>query len=214
VPSVGEHPIVVSTWELHFWAMQRTLTYVRLSSSLEGNPNLNVVIAYEDFETGKHAKKTCDFLAENLGDNCRVSNQMWKFDVLGIPKLREMAAKDAAHADIVIVSCHGSNDLPVEVKAWIELWMADQSNTVALVALFDSPADDPQQANSIRDYLTGVANRGQMEFFVQPYDTLVRRKEPPHGRRRPSSPLDEEALFTLSGVVQQDRSFPRWGINE
>src|SRR5258706_2790481 len=101
--------------------MQRTLTYPPLPSNLEANPNLNVVIAYEDFETGKQGKKTCDVLAENLGDGCKLSSQMWKFDVLGIPKLREMAAKDAAQADIVMISCHGHYDLPIEVKAWIEL---------------------------------------------------------------------------------------------
>src|SRR5947209_17488715 len=127
--------------------MQRSLTnHPFPPRNVDETPDFNVVIAYEDFESGKQAKATYDFLVENLGTNCRFSSQMWKFDVLGIPKLREMAAKDAAGADIVIVSCHGSNDLPVEVKAWIELWMADQSNTIALVALFDSPAVDPQQA--------------------------------------------------------------------
>src|ERR1041384_5188943 len=110
--------------------MQRTLTYPPISSALEANSNLNVVIAYEDFETGKRAKKTCDFLAQNLGDDCRLSHQMWKFDVLGIPKLREMAAKDAAQADMVIISCHGSNELPIELKAWIELWLAEKSNAI------------------------------------------------------------------------------------
>jgi len=58
-----------------------------------------VVIAYEDFETGKQAKRTFDFLAEQLKDECQFTNQMWKFDVLNIPKLREMAAKDAAGAE-------------------------------------------------------------------------------------------------------------------
>src|SRR5438105_1310923 len=94
--SRGEHPIVVGCLELHFGAMQRSLTYPPLTSGLEAQPELNVVIAYEDFETGKRAKTTYDFLSENLGTNCKFSSQMWKFEVLGIPKLREMAAQDAA----------------------------------------------------------------------------------------------------------------------
>src|SRR5437867_8328337 len=100
--SVGVHPIAIGSSEFHFGVMERALTYVPLPSDPEANPNLNIVIAYEDFETGKQAKKTCDFLAQNLSDHCQVSNQMWKFDVLGIPKLREMAATDAAQADVVI----------------------------------------------------------------------------------------------------------------
>src|ERR1051325_527110 len=111
----------MSCFILH--SMQQSLSYSRIGSpDLQANPLINVVIAYEDFETGKHAKKTYDFLVEHLSEQCRFINQMWKFDVLSIPKLREMAAKDAAMADIVIVSCHGAEDLPADVKAWIELW--------------------------------------------------------------------------------------------
>ena len=90
--------------------MQSSLAIAPMKpSDLEANPMFNVVIAYEDFETGKRAKKTYDFLVENLGHDARFSNQMWKFDVLTIPKLREMAAKDATAADIIIISCHGAS---------------------------------------------------------------------------------------------------------
>ena len=44
---------------------------------------------------------------------------MWKFDVLALPKLWEVAVKDASVADIVIVSC-SRDDLPGYVKSWIE----------------------------------------------------------------------------------------------
>ena len=63
------------------------------SQGSESNPEFSVVIVYEDFETGKDAKRTFDFLGEHLKDECHFTNQMWKFDVLNIPKLREMAAK-------------------------------------------------------------------------------------------------------------------------
>jgi hypothetical protein len=72
----------------------------------------------------------------------------------------------------------------------------------------------PQDADSIRDYLTTVANRAQMQFFVQPYDVPVARKIISTLSRHRSSPLDEEAMSTLPGVIQHDLSFPRWGINE
>ena len=194
--------------------MQRSLNHHPFSASdVDETPDFNVMIAYEDFESGKQAKSTYDFLIENLGTNCRFASQMWKFDVLGIPKLREMAAKDAATADIVILACKGPNRLPIEVKAWIELWLAEKNNAIALVALFDSPDADPQQVESTREYLSSVAKRGQMEFFMQPYELpMIPKAERPAWQRQ-ISPLDEEALSTLS-VAQQDLSFPRWGINE
>src|SRR3954468_16519239 len=116
----------------------------------DAEATFNVVIAYEDFETGKQAKRTFDVLAEQLKNDCRFTNQIWKFDVLNIPKLREIAAKDAATADIVIISCRAKSELAPEVKAWIELWLAEQSQTIALVALLDSSPGFPMEAANLR----------------------------------------------------------------
>src|SRR5690348_11522751 len=105
--------------------MQHTLSFSPVAASgLEAGPAFNVVIAYEDFETGTHAKKTYDFLADTLGQDCHFTNQMWKFDVLSLPKLREIAVKDAVHADIIIISSHG-DELPAHVQAWIESWLME-----------------------------------------------------------------------------------------
>ena len=66
--------------------MTRTLHLSPLESpESDLNSTFNVVIAYEDFDTGKHARKTYDFLVENLGQRCEFTNQMWKFEVLSVP---------------------------------------------------------------------------------------------------------------------------------
>src|SRR5262245_66109435 len=91
-------------------------------SDLETNPAFNVLIAYDNFEAGKHAKTTYDFLVENLGQECEFANQMWKFDVLGIPKLGEMAAKDASDADIIIISSHAGRELSGQLQPWTQRW--------------------------------------------------------------------------------------------
>jgi hypothetical protein len=196
--------------------MQRSIIHHPLSPTpLDETPDFSILIAYEDFECGKQAKVTYDFLVENLDADCQFSNTMWKFDVLGIPKLREMAAKDAAQADIIIIACKGNHRLPGEIKAWFESWVEEKTNAIALVALFDSPDIDPEQVEATRDYLASVAKRGRMEFFMQPYDQFrAKPKAESKNITRQISPLDEEALSTLSGFAQQDLSFPRWGINE
>src|SRR4051794_11994615 len=135
------------------------------SPERDGAASFSVVIVYEDFETGKQAKRTFDFLAEQLKSDCVFTNQMWKFDVLNIPKLREMAAKDAASADIVIISCRARAELAPEVKAWIELWLADENNATALVALLDDSTAASLETAALRRYLADVAVRGNMEFF-------------------------------------------------
>jgi hypothetical protein len=181
------------------------------SPDMDLNPCFDVVIAYEDFETGKHAKRTYDFLTENLNKECTFTNQMWKFDVLGIPNLRQMAAQDAAQADIVIVSCHGQNPLPAEVKAWIELWISEGIHPVALVALFDEDGSSHPQTEATKAYLEQVALRVGMEFFAQP--TLV-----PKTAKSASAPLRATAinagLFSNLPITARQTTFSRWGINE
>ncbi len=171
------------------------------SSDAEANPALTVVIAYEDLETGKRAMKTYDYLVEHLGDQCLFSNQMWKFDVLVVPKLKEIAAKDAAAADIIIVSAHEGNDLPPEVKAWAELWLSYRARPSALVGLFEGESVD----FPVRDYLASVAKRANIEFFCQP--GLWPEKQNRNATMN-------QTLSILADVMQQDREIQHWGINE
>ena len=189
---------------------------LRGASDLDANPTFNVVIVYEDFETGKHAKRTYDFLVENLGRECQFSNQMWKFDVLSISKLREMAVKDAVQADVIIISSHGGDELPEPVKAWIESWLAERGTAMALVALFECSQDDWPRTRPIRAYLEGIAGRGGMEFFSQSDGWPDHRREsgvrPLPFRRDPN--VSGATLSTLAELLQQDLTFPHWGINE
>jgi hypothetical protein len=193
--------------------MQRTLIFTPADpSEVESNPVFNVLIAYEDFETGKHAKETYDFLAENLGKECRLTNQMWKFDVLSIPKLREIAVRDATTADIILISCH-DDSVPDYVMKWTESWLMEGSQALALVALFDQPAAPTGRGAPAREYFSDVAMRAHMEFFAQPgnWPGADRRIDPFLLRR--DSLVSERALSTLAGAVPRDVT-PRWGINE
>jgi hypothetical protein len=182
-------------------------------ATLNENPSLNVVIAYEDFETGKHAKRTYDFLVENIGRDWHLTNQMWKFDVLVLPKLRDIAVEDAVRADIIMISSRG-RELPAHVKTWIESWLTVASNPLALVALFEYAREGAGPGNAARSYLADVARRGNMEFFAQPdawprhitAEATVGACEEPRANGK--------ALSTLAGVVQHDLNFPRWTINE
>jgi hypothetical protein len=178
-------------------------------SAAEPNPVFNVVIAYEDFETGKHAMKTYDFLVEHLGQDCQFSNQMWKFDVLSIPKLREIAANDAAQADIIMVSCHGESELPNHVLQWIDSWVSAEGNPIVLVALFDS---EPAFGFGVRARLADAAKRAGIEFFAQP-DEWPGRDQSSHRFTTPMNHRGSKMIPTLADAVHRQIT-PRWGINE
>ncbi len=173
-----------------------------------------VVTAYEDFETGRHAKRTYDFLVGNLGDDWKFTNQMWKFNILENPGLREIAAKDAALADLIIVSSHGGGELPSHVKRWLEAWLALRGDALALVALFDCPRAEAQRTVAMRDYLADVARRARVEFFAQPDEWPGNKPATDFLLTQRTREVDARPLSTFSGVELRGMPLPRWGINE
>jgi hypothetical protein len=199
----------------YFRSMRRMLSNPILGSSdLENNSSFNVVIVYEDFESGTHAKRTYDLLATNLGQDCRFWNHMWKFDVLSIPKLADVAAKDASSADIVIVSCHGANPLAEPVKNWFESWAQQPSRAIALIVLFTHAEENLTTSREIRHYFDALARQGNMEFFSQPKDPAWSNGKAEHFVFERRSGLADKALFTLQQATQEEPVPPRWGINE
>jgi hypothetical protein len=162
----------------------------------------SVVLVYEDLETGKRARKVYDFLAGNLGEDCQCRLQMWKFDVLAIPKLRDIATRDAAEADLLIVSMRGSHALAEPVTVWIESWLAVGTRAMALVAMVDASPEESSASEETCAYLGRVARRANMEFFAHP-------------DMWPSSILPGMTVGNLSASVPMNSySMPHWGINE
>jgi len=178
------------------------------SSEKEINSALNVVIAYEDLETGKRALKTYEYLVQQLGQQCLFANQMWKFEVLASPKLKEMAAKDAAGADIIIVAAHDGYELPQDVKSWVDLWLSYNTEASALVGLFDGESAE----TPVRSYLSAVASRAGIEFFSQP-GIWPGTTEKSHTATRSTS-IGEKTLAFLANATQEVPAFSHWGINE
>ena len=199
-------------------AMQRTgrLQHTLTSAELQTKSTFNVVIAYEDLETGKHARHTYDYLAQHLGHDCRFTSEMWNFDVLSIPHLAELAAQDVARADIIIVACHGGAPLPQGVKSWIEVCLSQDLKAIALVALFDSPHDASARTREIRDYLAEVARRGNMEFFAESDRGTSPRQSSSIISSLPKIPSDDldERFSASMEFRQRHETFPHWGINE
>jgi len=178
------------------------------ASDLEVNPGLNIVIAYEDLETGRRAMKTYEYMVEQLGGECLFTNQMWKFDVLAVPNLKEIAAKDAAAAEIIIVSAHEGRELPREVKGWIELWLSYKTQATALVGLFGTESVE----TPARSYLEETARRAKIAFFCQPGIWPGSVNEPAsaaHIWRQ-----NDKSLSFLSDTMRDAPAISHWGINE
>ena len=125
-----------------------------------------VSAVHEDSATGARAEEFCQTLAKCLGRTSEISKEMWLLTELRTSQLRAIAAREAAAADLVIVSLHHAETLPNEVKSWIDLWLKQKrSRPAVLLALFDPLYLGT--SSSIQVYLREVARRGNMEFLAR-----------------------------------------------
>jgi len=133
---------------------------------LDDKSEFKVVVIYEDGPTGRRAKHFYHKLIRELEDECAFSLQLWSFQVLAIPELRESAVEFAAQADFVILSLHGKDGLPVDIRDWIETWSKlIIGQGPALIALVDkSTARGGTNALALA-YLKSVAKRAEIDFF-------------------------------------------------
>lgn len=129
------------------------------------SPRMTLLAAFEDSSGGTRVRDFCQMLIRDLGSQCSVIEHVWLFSTLRMRELRQIAAEEAASADLIIVSAERSDDLPKEVKDWIELLLHHNlRRPTVLVALMDP--DYEGASTAVQSYLQDAARRGGMEFLV------------------------------------------------
>jgi|SRR5580704_6766957 hypothetical protein len=132
----------------------------------------NVLVAYEDFSTGNLALSIFDRIFPGFNRLPAFSTRnVWKFDLLEIAPFREMAATEAAYADMIIISTHATAELPTAVKRWMEAWIKKRhSEPGALVVLLEGRRRRGMLDDRVEAYLQTCALRTGMDLFVQRSD--------------------------------------------
>src|SRR5262249_38672703 len=109
---------------------------------MERNPLFKILIAYETVSSGLRAREMSERLATRLHSEFEMSSEVWKFELLNHPQLRQQAANEAAVADMIIMAMRRAGELPPHVKHWIESWLPQRrGGAAALVALLDESED-------------------------------------------------------------------------
>ena len=88
----------------------------------------------------------------------------WNTELLRSPKLRMLAAREAAEADLVIIAADEGSPLAPEVIQWLDLWQRrSRRNRSTLLALLRrrSLEDVP----SVEEALHSFASRARMDFL-------------------------------------------------
>ena len=111
-------------------------------------PVLDVLLLYEDFGTALRATHSLDLLPVSFITESGMHTNLWRLDLLGEPLLREQAAREAAAADLIILSLHGHDRLQANARDWLNRWLDYKENRpYALAVLLD-----PGTANAGPDH--------------------------------------------------------------
>jgi hypothetical protein len=149
--------------------MDAILSNLRVWPAWQKQNRIVISVVHEDFATGVRADDFCQTLARCLGRDCEIAKELWPLTELRTPKLRAVAAGEAAVADLVIISVHHSESLPGEVKSWIDLWLKPKgSRPRVLLALFDPLYLG--SSSSMQAFLQEVARKANMEFLARSED--------------------------------------------
>lgn len=137
-------------------------------SDLANRPVFNVVLAYDEYAGGIRAKEFFDALVLDHGESFQFICHLWKFEVLREPRLFDAAARDAFEADMIVLALSENQELPAEVRRWIEHWLpSKQTASGALVALLGDQPGQAGGATSVGATLRQLAERANAQFFCK-----------------------------------------------
>ena len=179
---------------------------------LRGRSLFKVLIIYEEVTTGQRAMRMIGDVLRGSGAHTDFEPSLWKLDLLLVPKFRELAAREAAAADMVVISAHDRETLPVAVQTCVEAWPSRvPTHRGALVALIELTETQTEARPETALFLRKLAEQAGMDFFVQWFRPPARTTELTVAQIAQragvvSSVLDE--------ILHHPAPAPRWGINE
>ena len=134
----------------------------------EAGKDFSVVISFADSAMAERAGDVLQLLGRNLKmEEGRLFHQWWNIDVLAFTSLRELAAAEAAAADMIIIGIPEGRELPEMIAGWKTRWLnLRKDRPGALVALLDPHLKKSDASQGILSQLKQAAALGQMDFFA------------------------------------------------
>ena len=147
------------------------------------------VVVCEDPASAPRACALLDRVGRQAGAEGRLIYSWWTFGVLASASLRQLAASEAAAADMLIVAAREGPKLPEAIKDWISLWLATgeyHPRPRALVALLEPDKKHNGAAQGVLSDLKHLAEEDAVDFFANGDEVgwgtvLARGSAPPPG---------------------------------
>lgn len=157
------------------------------------------MISFDDSTTAGRVSDVLELLGRNLKkEEGRLFHQWWNIETMAFTSLRELAAVEAALADMIILGVHDNRELPETLVHWLNrLVDLRQARPGALLAVLDS--DEPSTSGTsekIISQLKKTAALGHLDFFA----TWAREGRDTVGIRNASEAARQFVVSLKSGV--------------
>jgi hypothetical protein len=169
---------------------------------------LSVLLVYEDSDTGLRAMHVLDNLPREVLPDQAITTRLWRCDLLRAGLLREQAAIEAAGSDVIVLSVHGGDELPLEVRQWLVRWGEQKEDRpYAMGVLLDAR----QGPDPIREYVENLVAGEEVDLFFGSHDAPVARPVPGSDTVQGAT-LPRQVLETRD--LSRSGSYLHWGLNE
>jgi hypothetical protein len=126
---------------------------------------LNIVGVYQDPLSQSWGMPMCRLATQLAGEeNVR---EIW-YDVhsLGDDQVLMAAVRATLVADVIVVSVHAAEELPLGLYVWIDAWLPRRTSRAgALTALIGAEEPRDTQSFRTREYLRAVARKARLDFI-------------------------------------------------
>jgi hypothetical protein len=173
---------------------------------------LNVAVVCEDDHTRRWAEKVSRLVERLVGEAC-LRTSTWMVSHLTHPRFLPEAVRAAVLADVIIVSLRASEEVPVELSVWCDIWLPRRPPQWGALMALVSGADSPSAAHlPTQAYLRAVAGKARLQYLVRARKVLEHLVEAPltrlAKRSHPAAQLRGGFVSMAAGIWSD------WGINE
>jgi len=173
----------------------------------ESKSTFRIAVAYDSRDAAIRAMYVIGEIIRQFAGEFEFGCDLWRFDVLDLPKTREVAVRAGATADLLIIAARCDTGLSASVKEWLDRCIAKKApGSAGLVALLESRRPTDDSGCVTRQFLQNAADRSLLDFFL--HEVRV----PESGLALTPETLQERAkpvTSALEGILCQPAPTPR-----
>jgi len=171
----------------------------------------HVVIAYDAPRAAQEAVQTV-MRAVAHAAVFGVRNDIWRFDLMDVPVVREEASASAATANLLVLVARSHEELPASIKSWLQEWATlSAGEDSALLALFHGKKRSASAHILDRQFLEMTARQARHDFFTHELEDFAGL---PGGDFETPAWVPLNFSAALGEDLNAGRQYRDWGLNE